>query len=88
LKFFKIYTKINCRSECLANRTVSVCGCAQFFMVREVSTRICGLSDMKCYKKVEKDLKSRDQCECLLECGELEYKTEQQQNEFVRFEHP
>ena len=29
LKFFKIYTKNNCRSECLANKTLEVCGCAQ-----------------------------------------------------------
>jgi acid-sensing ion channel, other len=83
LKFFKFYTKNNCKSECLANKTVSVCGCAQFFMVRDISTRTCGVSDMKCYKRVEEEWLNKDWCECILECGEVEYKTEVQQNEFV-----
>jgi acid-sensing ion channel, other len=84
LKFFKFYTKNNCKSECLANKTVSVCGCAQFFMVRDISTRTCGVSDMKCYKQAEEEWLSKDWCDCILECGEVEYKTEEQQNEFMK----
>jgi hypothetical protein len=84
LKFFKIYTRNNCRSECLANKTVAVCGCAQFYMVREVSTRVCGLQDMKCYKKVEEASLENDWCECYFDCGEIEYRTEQQQNDFAQ----
>jgi acid-sensing ion channel, other len=83
LKFFKIYTENNCRSECLANKTLAVCGCAQFYMVREVSTRICGVADMKCYKKVENEYQNQDLCKCYLECGEIKYRTEQQQNDFI-----
>jgi hypothetical protein len=52
-------------------------------MVKEKSTRICGVSDMKCYKKVEGDSQTQDWCNCYLECGEIEYKTEQKQDEFV-----
>jgi hypothetical protein len=85
LKFFKKYMRNNCKSECLANRTVAVCGCAQFFMVREPSTRICGVNDMKCYKEVEKQLQNQDECDCLLECGEIEYWTDQKLKEFFRF---
>jgi hypothetical protein len=55
-------------------------------MVREVSTKVCGVNDMKCYKKVEEESRDQDRCECLLECGEVIYKTEQQQNEFVKYE--
>jgi hypothetical protein len=84
LKFFKFYTKNNCRSECLANRTMAACGCAQFYMVRDVEARICGVADMKCFKKIEDKQKTHDPCECYIECGEIEYKTEQQQNEFVQ----
>jgi hypothetical protein len=84
LKFFKKFTKNNCKLECLANKTVTVCGCAQFFMVREVSTRVCGVEDMKCYKKVEEELKNQNWCECLLECGEIEYKTEQKFIDFLK----
>jgi acid-sensing ion channel, other len=79
-----IYTKNNCRSECLANRTLTVCGCVQFFMVREKTTRICGVSDMKCFRKVDDESQNKDWCECYLKCGEIVYKTEQQQNEFIR----
>jgi Amiloride-sensitive sodium channel len=63
---------------------MAVCGCAQFFMVRDVSTRICGVSDMKCYQKVEEESESKDLCECYLECGEIEYKTDLVKMEFVR----
>jgi hypothetical protein len=85
LKFFTKYTKNSCKSECLSNRTVAVCGCAQFFMVREKSTRICGVNDMKCYKKVEEESHQEDFCECLLECGEIQYRTKQQQNNFAKY---
>jgi hypothetical protein len=53
-------------------------------MVRENKTRVCGLNDMKCYKKVEKKFGEENYCECLLECGEIVYKTEEQQNNFAR----
>jgi acid-sensing ion channel, other len=84
LKYFKIYTKNNCRSECLANKTLTICGCAQFFMVRDVSTRVCGVNDMKCYKKIDEESENHDWCECLIECGEIEYKTETKQMEHIR----
>ena len=54
-------------------------------MVKEVSTRVCVVLDMKCYKKVEEELQSQDLCECFMECGEIEYKTETKQMEFMRF---
>jgi hypothetical protein len=52
-------------------------------MVRDVATRVCGLQDMKCYKTVEEESKKQDWCKCHLKCGEVVYKTEQKQNEFV-----
>jgi hypothetical protein len=53
-------------------------------MVREPSKRVCGLQDMKCYKRVEEESLNLDWCDCYLECGEIEYKSEQQQNEFLK----
>jgi ferredoxin-like protein FixX len=53
-------------------------------MVRDVSTRVCGVNDMKCYKKIDEESLNINWCECLLECGEVEYKTEQRENEFVK----
>jgi hypothetical protein len=85
LKFFKKFSKENCRSECLANTTLEVCGCVQFFMVRETSTRICGIHEIKCYQQVEAELSKSDQCHCLLECEEIVYKFEAKQMELVVF---
>jgi hypothetical protein len=53
-------------------------------MVREKSTQVCGVADMKCFKDVEERSQSKNWCECYLGCDEIEYKTEQQQNEFIR----
>lgn len=35
LKFFQIYSQNNCEQECLANYTLKLCGCVQFFMMRK-----------------------------------------------------
>lgn len=35
LQFFRQYTQRNCELECLANRTLEVCGCVKFGMPRE-----------------------------------------------------
>lgn len=38
LKFFKIYTQSNCRTECGWNHTLDKCGCATVGMPREYKT--------------------------------------------------
>lgn len=45
LSFLKVYNKVNCRYECLANLTLDLCGCVQFYMVKHEWTRICGIYD-------------------------------------------
>ena len=35
LKFFKIYTKHNCRLECIANRTLEQCNCVPYYLARK-----------------------------------------------------
>nr|CAI5820363.1 unnamed protein product [Callosobruchus analis] len=32
LKYFKIYTSMNCKLECLTNYTLYYCGCVNYFM--------------------------------------------------------
>jgi hypothetical protein len=53
-------------------------------MVRDIGSKVCGVADMYCYKKIEEEQQMHDSCDCYLECGDIEYKTEQQQNEFVK----
>lgn len=36
LRYFKIYTQKNCRTECWANYTLRECGCVSFFMPRNI----------------------------------------------------
>lgn len=35
LKFFKIYSKVNCEHECLSQASLDICGCIPFYMIRE-----------------------------------------------------
>ncbi len=37
LKFFQIYTKANCKLECLTNMTLRYCRCSAFFMPSKLS---------------------------------------------------
>lgn len=33
LKYFKIYTRVNCEHECLSDAILKTCGCAPFYMI-------------------------------------------------------
>lgn len=46
LKFFVIYSQNNCDQECLANFTLKSCGCVQFFMMRELSYWLSGMTNL------------------------------------------
>lgn len=80
LKYFKVYNQPNCEHECLSDLMSSTCGCTKFFIVRNNSTRICGLSDSICFNKV--DAKFLDyflpSCNCLKNCKTLKYNIEKQ----------
>jgi acid-sensing ion channel, other len=84
LKYFKVYTQINCEHECLANLTVESCGCAQFFTVRDSSTRICGVIDEKCFRKVEGEFENnKDHCNCIETCETLKYDVESNKDAII-----
>ncbi|KAJ8916815.1 hypothetical protein NQ315_005822 [Exocentrus adspersus] len=70
LKFFKIYTSLNCKLECLTNFTLHQCGCVNFYMPRDNSTSICGNGKSRCMKKAEQ----------LLQMGDLRKKIELSEN--------
>ncbi|XP_057659149.1 pickpocket protein 28-like [Diorhabda carinulata] len=53
LKYFKLYTNLNCHLECLTNYTLHYCGCVDFFMPRENSTNICGTGSLECMKNAK-----------------------------------
>jgi acid-sensing ion channel, other len=79
LKFFKAYTKQNCEIECFSNISVEVCGCVSFDVVRNQTTKVCGLEESKCVKALVNELKFTEQsdrkesCECLQTCNLINY---------------
>ncbi|KAL1488870.1 hypothetical protein ABEB36_014665 [Hypothenemus hampei] len=66
LKYFKIYTQLNCNFECLTNLTLSVCQCVNFYMPRENGTVICGPKKREC-------MLAASNCSCLPICNDLTY---------------
>ncbi|KFB52419.1 AGAP010967-PA-like protein [Anopheles sinensis] len=48
LQFFKIYNQNNCEIECLANITLTLCGCVLFSMPRTPGTEVCSLEMLGC----------------------------------------
>ncbi|XP_070498708.1 uncharacterized protein [Chironomus tepperi] len=74
LKFLKTYTKVNCEHECLAQMTLDTCGCVQFFMIRNETTRICGIADEKCFLNIENEFESlKFPCKCYDACETIDY---------------
>jgi acid-sensing ion channel, other len=89
LRFFKHYSVRNCEMECLTNRILEKCNCVAFFMMRNSTMPICGVSQplMFCIREVEVEVRLkenqeiRDRCNCLPTCNTLDYKLEYFYNE-------
>ncbi|XP_063706287.1 pickpocket protein 28-like [Culicoides brevitarsis] len=50
LRYFRVYSKRNCEIECLANITMTMCGCTPFWLPQDKNSkhRVCGLKNYKC----------------------------------------
>ncbi|XP_076265224.1 pickpocket protein 28-like [Rhynchophorus ferrugineus] len=59
LRYFKIYTQLNCQLECLTNFTLSLCNCVNFYMPRTGNTKICGAAKKNCMMLAEKWLQTK-----------------------------
>ncbi|EDW26343.1 GL26473 [Drosophila persimilis] len=98
LRFFNIYSQSNCELECLANFTLTKCGCVKFSMPRNVNMPVCGAANVKCYHKAEDELLLREftqglvssgentrgetECNCLPSCTSIAYEAEISQADF------
>lgn len=60
LRFFKVYTESNCQLECLANFTLTKCGCVKFSMPRTMEMPVCGEDKIHCYDRAERQLLVRE----------------------------
>lgn len=77
LKFFKVYTKLNCERECRSLFTFDSCGCVPFFLVRNQTMKICGIAGTECAKHFELfdrlNITDLDMCNCLPTCDLVTY---------------
>ncbi|KAG5668125.1 hypothetical protein PVAND_016078 [Polypedilum vanderplanki] len=74
LNLFKVYTKANCESECLTNFMIRKCDCAEFFMIRNCTTRICSAIDKNCIDKANRNFeRQKSQCKCLPQCTYVKF---------------
>jgi len=56
------------------------CGCVEFFMIRNSSTRICSANEQNCYMKAEEEFeKQKSACGCLVPCEYAKYNFEANQ---------
>jgi hypothetical protein len=78
LKFFKTYSKAQCKWECMANKTLEKCGCVKFSMPRDAKTPVCNLSSLSCIPKM-----ITDQCNCLPSCVDVEYTYQMDKTHFI-----
>lgn len=60
LKFFKTYAKSSCELECLADQTLTLCGCVKFSMPRDSKTPVCNLSKLDCAYDAERSYMTRE----------------------------
>lgn len=60
LRFFKVYSESNCQLECLANFTLTKCGCVKFSMPRSLDMPVCGEDKIYCYNLAERELLVRE----------------------------
>lgn len=74
LDFFKVYNRPNCEHECMAAATLKQCGCVQFYMVRNESTRICSAAEETCFRQVEESsIEIKDKCKCYHSCDSVRF---------------
>ncbi|XP_070504562.1 uncharacterized protein [Chironomus tepperi] len=77
LKFFKVYTKVNCEQECLSNLMFSKCNCVEYFMIRNSTTPVCPSSEKKCIDMIRAEFEeNRSACGCLQPCEYVKYNLE------------
>jgi amiloride-sensitive sodium channel len=74
LEFYKVYTKSNCEQECRTKITLNSCGCVEYYMPRNKSTKICGIADENCFLNAEELFEGlKFTCKCLEPCNTIKY---------------
>lgn len=72
LKFFKIYSKLNCEMECYASHLQDSFNCTPFYLIRSDSVEICDIS-RRLYYAWRKNSTKLQECDCYESCSFVKY---------------
>ncbi|XP_064212989.1 pickpocket protein 28 isoform X2 [Tribolium castaneum] len=79
LRYFRSYTKRNCRLECQSNHTLRKCGCIPYYLPKNKKVLDCGKRDEKCASQAKEDMEliygNGSSCNCLASCYEMNFET-------------
>lgn len=67
LKFFKIYTQLNCEEECKAKFIKEACNCVPFYMPHNNNTNICDHSQLECVYEAHSNYSTQELQKKLIE---------------------
>jgi hypothetical protein len=87
LKFYKVYTKLNCEVECYADFLHKAINCTPFFLARVESLRVCDLDDIRSIISAG-SLNDTHKCNCLERCNSVNYEIEIFENSLIPSSRP
>ncbi|CAH1368714.1 unnamed protein product [Tenebrio molitor] len=77
LRYFRSYTKRNCRLECQSNHTLNMCHCIPHYLPKSKIVPVCGKRDEKCAAEAKEDMElvygNGSSCNCLPSCYEMNF---------------
>jgi acid-sensing ion channel, other len=79
LKFYRVYTKLNCEVECYADFLHKAINCTPYYLARVDSLKLCDLDDIK-FIIAAGSLNDTHKCNCLERCNSVNYEIEIFQN--------
>ena len=77
LKYFKIYTAQNCKTECISDQAFAEANCVPFYYPRNSTMKVCNLMERNFAHRKAKKITISNSCDqCLQLCNEITYETE------------
>ncbi|KAJ7378364.1 hypothetical protein OS493_023619 [Desmophyllum pertusum] len=70
----KTYTKDGCVYQCIANKTLTQCGCRRVGLPEPEAVPLCSIQDLECVENSQEKLNVAE-CSCNSACSEMEYES-------------
>ncbi|XP_021937906.1 sodium channel protein Nach-like [Zootermopsis nevadensis] len=83
LKYFPVYSEINCITECRMDYTIHYCNCSHFYYHNTGAIRLCDLNDLPCLKRYYYRMGSdATPCDCPPLCNNVDYDVQASSGDF------